>query len=289
MNDSLDPILQQEEQRKLRTQLIWRLAIAAALVAGVLGTLAWLDQEKEQKPQVTVAPQRTVRIAPRASALAAPPVVVASTPTTASATIASSAQQAEPTKASAPIIAKPQASAVQPAPIISKPAVSPAPAIPLRTAPVVTPAPRVVTPLITKPVSPIMASPVTPTKPVTPARPVITNKLAELTKPVEPVQTAPRVAAESALPTPDKLARQAAAPAVRYPAPVATPNGYTVQAGVFLHSSNAEKMLKQVQGAGVPAYLETRVQIGPFSNKIEAEAAVRKLRQLGLEPVIKAN
>ena len=56
--------------------------------------------------------------------------------------------------------------------------------------------------------------------------------------------------------------------------------------GVFLHANNAEKLLKQLQAAGIPAYLETRVQIGPFKNKAEAEAAAEKLRKMGITPVI---
>ncbi|GHD62888.1 SPOR domain-containing protein [Jeongeupia chitinilytica] len=70
------------------------------------------------------------------------------------------------------------------------------------------------------------------------------------------------------------------------PAVVRRADGYTVQAGVFLHSDNAEKLLRKLQAAGVPAYLETRVQIGPFKSRAEADAAAQKLRQLGITPVI---
>lgn len=71
------------------------------------------------------------------------------------------------------------------------------------------------------------------------------------------------------------------------PAASQTQLGYSVQAGVFLHASNAEKLLAQIQAAGIPAYLETRVQIGPFKTKAEAEAAVSKLKKLGIEPIVK--
>ncbi|WP_027468810.1 SPOR domain-containing protein [Deefgea rivuli] len=77
------------------------------------------------------------------------------------------------------------------------------------------------------------------------------------------------------------------APASNFPIASSSHLGFSVQAGVFLHSSNAEKLLAQIQAAGIPAYLETRVQIGPFKTKAEANAAVKKLRKLGIEPIIK--
>ncbi|MBE9609602.1 SPOR domain-containing protein [Chitinilyticum litopenaei] len=60
-----------------------------------------------------------------------------------------------------------------------------------------------------------------------------------------------------------------------------------MQAGVFLHAARAEKLLEQLQQAGIPAYLETRVQIGPFNNKAEADKAIQKLRSMGIEPVVR--
>ncbi|MBM5570998.1 MULTISPECIES: SPOR domain-containing protein [Deefgea] len=78
-----------------------------------------------------------------------------------------------------------------------------------------------------------------------------------------------------------------ATPRPAFPAASNTQLGYSVQAGVFLHAHNAEKLLAQIQAAGIPAYLETRVQIGPFKTKSEAEAAVKKLKQLGIEPILK--
>ena len=66
-------------------------------------------------------------------------------------------------------------------------------------------------------------------------------------------------------------------------------NGYTVQAGVFLQAENAGKLLAQLKTAGVPAYLETRVQIGPFKDKASADAAAVKLKRLGISPVVRGN
>lgn len=266
MNDSLDPILQQEEQRKLRIQLIWRLAIAVALVAGVLGILAWLEQGKESKPQMTVSAPREIRAA---SAPAASATTFASAPEVSAPAEEASVPQAA-ASASAPGTAPALVASALPAAVLPRPEPTPqtttAPAL---TLPGTKPVSKPVTPVIAQPAAPVVTQPVAPNRPSIAVKPV--------QPPAEPVQP-PRVA------TP-----QPAAPPARYPSPVATPNGYTVQAGVFLHSANAEKMLKQVQSAGIPAYLETRVQIGPFSNKTEAEAAVKKLRLIGVEPVLKTN
>jgi DedD protein len=103
----------------------------------------------------------------------------------------------------------------------------------------------------------------------------------------------PKVAAPTELPAEPKLKLNTtesgltAVPRAPFPAASNTQLGYSVQAGVFLHSNNAEKLLAQIQAAGIPAYLETRVQIGPFKTKAEAEAAVKKLRKLGIEPIVK--
>ncbi|AOX99583.1 SPOR domain-containing protein [Jeongeupia sp. USM3] len=107
--------------------------------------------------------------------------------------------------------------------------------------------------------------------------------------PPEQQAPAPQAAAPQA-PQPAQPVEATTAPVkVATPPPVAIvkrPDGYTVQAGVFLHSDNAEKLLRKLQAAGVPAYLETRVQIGPFKTRAEADAAARKLRTLGIAPVV---
>lgn len=253
MNDSLDPILQQEEQRKLRVQLIWRLVIAVILVAGVLATLTWLDRDRETTPKMTVnTPQTNLAASQTASAPSFEPALT---------------QQAS-------IEANPTASSTE-AEIPNTPAAWPASS----------PSPGVVNP---------GSSPIAPTSPTT-IQPLSNS----ISKPEDPAS--PPIPRKSNLPTHETIspasARQAsistppllqqAHTETPYPSPVAATHGYTVQTGVFLHSANAEKMLKQVQYAGIPAYLETRVQIGPFRSRVEANAAVRKLRSLGIEPIIK--
>ncbi|GAA5171291.1 SPOR domain-containing protein [Viridibacterium curvum] len=62
-----------------------------------------------------------------------------------------------------------------------------------------------------------------------------------------------------------------------------TPPAFLVQAGVFANYSNAEELRNKLVAAGIPAQIESRVQIGPFANKQEAAAAQQKLRALGLD------
>ncbi|WP_432721068.1 SPOR domain-containing protein [Jeongeupia wiesaeckerbachi] len=101
-----------------------------------------------------------------------------------------------------------------------------------------------------------------------------------------PATQAPRASATKATTTQATSQQDTPGLAATAPTIAQHANGYTVQAGVFLHSDNAEKLLRKLQAAGVPAYLETRVQIGPFKTRAEADTAARKLRQLGIAPVI---
>ena len=224
MSDKPDPILQQKEQQQLKTQLLWRLGIAGTLIAGVLGAIAWFDQDKKNAAPEVQIPQ----IAPVAS-------------------IASAITHIEPASA---VASEPEA-----APTISA---APSPAV-------ATIAPNQTQ---SEPISNI---------------PKRTTETSQTKKPATvPAPTAlPEPTLTLAPTTPPSL------PAANFPAASSSHLGFSVQAGVFLHASNAEKLLAQIQTAGIPAYLETRVQIGPFKTRAEADAAVKKLRKLGIEPIIK--
>ncbi|HYN27309.1 MAG TPA: SPOR domain-containing protein, partial [Burkholderiales bacterium] len=54
------------------------------------------------------------------------------------------------------------------------------------------------------------------------------------------------------------------------PAPAAG-NAYVVQVGVFMSPANAQALHQQLLKAGIPAHTETRVQLGPFQDRREAE------------------
>ncbi|WP_373975717.1 SPOR domain-containing protein [Chitinibacter sp. SCUT-21] len=241
MSEGLDPILQQKEQQQLKTQLLWRLGIAAGVIAALLGGIAWLEKSQDSgEPNVQI-PQ----IAPELNA--GEPSSFASA--------ASAASTAEPS----------------PTPSLS-PEPSPLPE------PTATPSNN------SSAIQKIENAPkftATPTPSIKPQARIenITTAI-PLKNPSQSTKPAPITPATQASLQQNKTP-------LDYPAAVNSSRGYSVQAGVFLHSNNAEKLLGQLQQAGIPAYLETRVQIGPFKNKAEADAAVKKLKALGITPIVK--
>jgi cell division septation protein DedD len=66
------------------------------------------------------------------------------------------------------------------------------------------------------------------------------------------------------------------------PTPALPSGSFAVQLGVFSNVTNAQDLQAKLKQAGIPAQLETRVQVGPFLNKEEAMRAQDKLRVLGL-------
>lgn len=236
MRDPMDPILQQEEQRRLRVQLIWRLGFAVALIAAVLGVIIWLDRERENTTP-TLEASVPMRIAP--------PVAMPSE-------IASEVSSEAPVDES----------------IASEPAPASEPAAAITTSEPTSPQTSATPQAITPATATLQAT----TRQQTTTRPEPSRILAT---PARPLIILPQK------PAPAEIQKPAA------PARPAMPTSqYTIQAGAFLHSSNAEKLLQQLQSAGIPAYLETRVQIGPFSSKAEADAAMAKLKQMGITPVL---
>jgi len=63
-------------------------------------------------------------------------------------------------------------------------------------------------------------------------------------------------------------------------------SGYALQAGVFSDPHRAEELYTRLVEAGIPATLETRVQVGPFKSKAEALAAKEKMKALGVEAMM---
>lgn len=111
-----------------------------------------------------------------------------------------------------------------------------------------------------------------------------------------PSNKLPAIAAEPGL-RPQREAKEPAAPAqpqaqVVTPPPVAAPSaprlfpGFLLQAGVFTSLQRAEELHARLTLSGVPSSLETRVQVGPFKTRQEAEAAQAKLRELGITTVL---
>ena len=59
---------------------------------------------------------------------------------------------------------------------------------------------------------------------------------------------------------------------------------FVVQMGVFSDVDNARALNEKLKEAGVPSRIEAKVQVGPFKSRAEADAARRKLAELGLQP-----
>jgi len=84
----------------------------------------------------------------------------------------------------------------------------------------------------------------------------------------------------------------APAPIAAAPAPgtiahaIAAARHYLVQLGVFSNPVNAEELRAKLEQNGIPARIESRVEVGPFATRREAEAARQKLVALGIAPGI---
>ena len=76
-------------------------------------------------------------------------------------------------------------------------------------------------------------------------------------------------------------------PAIQTATPVAPqPKAFEVQLGVFTDIDNAKQLQSRLAQHGIPSHTETRVQIGPFKSRVEADRAKEKLKSLGITAVI---
>lgn len=62
--------------------------------------------------------------------------------------------------------------------------------------------------------------------------------------------------------------------------------GFVVQLGLFNTVENAQALRARLEGQGIPVFLETRVVVGPFRDRAEADAAQAKLKALGIAGVV---
>lgn len=84
---------------------------------------------------------------------------------------------------------------------------------------------------------------------------------------------------------PDRPAPLAAPPGATQPA-ASESASYVVQAGVFTSPANARTLQQRLAKAGIRAKVETRVQLGPYKDRREAEQALAKLKKLGVSAVM---
>ncbi|WP_052370756.1 SPOR domain-containing protein [Chromobacterium haemolyticum] len=246
----------------LNSKLKKRLMIAGGLVAVALAAIPLTDSLNKPKVEMTASSQspssgKIIKPA-SAPAEAAPAPAPASAPaaeSSAPATEAAGAPQA-PSAASPASPASPDLDKT-PAVVNSRPpvhAAAPAPAHE-RAAAKAPPAP-----------SPAAAPPQTAAAKASPAEPV----------------KAPPPAAAIATDKPVAPAREAAVKAK----PAGSSIGYQVQLGLFSSIGNAEKLVKELKQHGIPAHTVTRVQVGPFKSRAEADETMEKLRGLGYAPLL---
>lgn len=70
------------------------------------------------------------------------------------------------------------------------------------------------------------------------------------------------------------------------PAPARLFSGFALQAGVFSDPKRAEELHARLTLEGIPSTIESRVQVGPFKSREEAESARAKLKAIGIEAVM---
>lgn len=75
------------------------------------------------------------------------------------------------------------------------------------------------------------------------------------------------------------------APDEKTDTPAKLPKGPHLQAGIFAQPANAEEFRRRLIAAGYPAYIETRVHVGPYPGRKEAERAREKLKAEGTTTV----
>ncbi|WP_171013791.1 SPOR domain-containing protein [Chitinivorax sp. B] len=123
--------------------------------------------------------------------------------------------------------------------------------------------------LVTHPVEPTIAQPAT-ASPIPPK----SKPSAQSNQPSAPVTAAP---ASPTVPTvqPHPIRSKTVAP-----------QAFSVQVGIFANYENAKSLAERLNENGVNAHIESRVQVGPFKNKAEADETMRKLKAMGIHSVL---
>lgn len=293
-----------DQEAELKKKLARRMAFAAVLIAVLLGALALFDQLTGPAVPVSKTPEvlppkevtQPVKPAEPAAGVAKEATQEVAKP------VAVPEESAVPTEKGAP---PPPAPAAEPSPVVKAPA-APAvvkPAVPAPAKPQAISPPHSLP--ITRPIAPVLPLPKTlappgrgpaaqaPATALSQAAPVAASNSDMAGTPPSPPTTPlpparPLAPAHAASPAP--TARPAVEPAVIRPAPAAPRlfSGFVLQAGVFSSTQRAEELYAKLQLNGIPATLETRVSVGPFNTREEADAARQKMKELGIDSVLLA-
>lgn len=233
-----------EDDEALRRRLLSRIAVAGVVIAGLLGSLAVYDLLN--KPQAPAMPKMAA--APETKTVPETPVVPAT---------------AEP---AAPAVDEKltEAKADESQNAVAEPAV-----VPERTD---TPRASAQAEKPLKAAKPVTAPATARAAAVKPTPPAIAPQKPDAQREIAGVMPERGTAARAAAPASRPLT-QAGEVAHRF----------LVQVGVFSNHANAEELVARLQQAGLPAQIESRVQVGPFASRAEVDAARTKLKSLGMD------
>ncbi len=254
-----------EDDDALRKRLLSRIAVAGVAIVGLLGGLAVFDSlnrpQAPAMPPMAAAPSEPASAQEEKKAVEEEKMVVAE----------KAEEEKPPEKTGA--VTSAQTAAADPVPEKSETPLGP--------------------PVAEKPLKP--AKPLTPpatirqatTKPsqlaTTPARPDPQQEIAR-TVPEGTAAPQSRNQTASRAQQPQQQAANRHAPASRPLSQAAeTARRFLVQVGVFSNHTNAEELMQKLHQADIPAQIESRVQVGPFASRMEADAARAKLKAMGLD------
>ncbi|MFY8126352.1 MAG: SPOR domain-containing protein [Hydrogenophaga sp.] len=148
------------------------------------------------------------------------------------------------------------------------------------------------------PLTPVAAAPTASNAPPAKATPAPAPAPA-VVAPVKPVAQPAEKPAEKAADKPSaKPPAQAAAPVAEAQTPTkpdASGERFVVQVGAYADVASARVVRQKIERAGLKTYTQvaktpqgnrTRVRLGPFNSRAEAERAAQKIKSLGLTPSI---
>lgn len=137
-----------------------------------------------------------------------------------------------------------------------------------------------------------------PTAPATGAPPATVAKAEPKPATESPVKPPPRSAPKAAAQTADAARIEALLNDKAAPPPAASESGrFVVQVGAFADAAKAREARQKVEKAGLKTYTQvvqtkdgerTRVRVGPFSSRAEADKAAGKIKGLALPAAILA-
>lgn len=245
----------QDEHAEIKKRAMRRLIFAGALVTAAVVTLTVLSHKPEKSPEPI-----TTAVAPKPAL----PEPVTPEP------VVEAAPEAVPGTPPDQVVAAPDSEAA--------PALPPPP-----------PPPQVINHTAQSTTAPATAKPRTEAAAAQPAASQPRSDAASAKA------NAPQSITISATPAPAKQVEHPAPPsnAAASPAPPpaktvesAAPKAYVVQLGIFANHENALQLQKRLAEHGIKSYTETRLHVGPFKDKADADAAMSRIRSLGINAVL---